>query len=121
MRFRPGFTISSDEAPVWLILACTAAQNLTSLEFAVESSAITPNLTQTIEFFDWNTGNFQVVESAVESFNSDSLTVVDVSQSIPDFVSAAGQVISRLGWRKTGFTIVFPWEVAVDQVAWQYE
>lgn len=119
IRFNPGFTISVDEAPVWLLFDTTVAGGVNScLDFVVESQANTPGLTKTVESFNWNTGQFEVIATAAESFNSDVVLTTDVSDNIENYVDSLGNVLSRVGWRKTGFTLFFPWEVRVDNVTW---
>ena len=90
-----------------------------SLEFLVESSANTPGLGQTVEMFNWNTNQFDELESVSTSFNVDSVQSIDITTAISDYVQGGtGAVGSRVGYRVTGFLILFPWTVNVDQAAW---
>ena len=120
LRFNPGFTINETEAPVWLIFdAALASDSPSSLEIAVESQAGTPGLTGTLEAFNWNTSAYEIVDASATSFNTDAVVSVDLSSGISDFVQAGtGAIRSRIGWRQTGFTINFPWEVRLDQMVW---
>lgn len=112
--FVPGFTINSEEAPVWLIFDGNLA---TANEFLVESNAGTPGLTYTMEAFNWGNASYDVLGTQPESFNTDAVTTFTISPA--DHVDVGGEVRSRVGWRRTGFTINFPWEVRVDRVAWR--
>ena len=111
--FNPGFTLNSDEAPVWLIFDATVS---TASAFSVESNAGTPGLSFTTEAFNWNTATFDVLGVEPASFNADSIVTYDVVPA--DHVNANNEVRSRVGWRQTGFTLNFPWQVNVDQVGW---
>lgn len=117
--YQPGFTLNSDEAPVWLIFdAELTANDATELELSIETQANTPGLNQTTEIFNWTTGEYEQVDVQDASFNSDSVTTTNLSGQIDDFVSGSSGVRARTGWRRTGFTILFPWSVSVDQVLW---
>ena len=111
--YNPGFTISSVEAPVWLIFDGVAAN---AQSFRVESSAGTPGLTYTVEAFNWSTGDFDEIGTQAEAFGTDA--VFDFPIVAADHIDAGGEVRARVGWRRTGFTINFPWQVDVDQVGW---
>lgn len=112
-QFNPGFTINNTEAPVWLIFDGNASA---ATEFFVESQAGTPGLTLTIEAFAWATSSYDELGSLDETFNTDSVFAVPVTAA--DHVDSDGSVRGRVGWRQTGFTINFPWEVRVDNVGW---
>lgn len=111
--YNPGFTINNTEAPVWLEFDGTAPS---ATEFLVESSAGTPGLEYTVEAFNWNTMNFDVVGTTNESFETDQVATFSIVAA--DHIDSNGAVQSRVGWRAVGFTINFPWEVRVDQVGW---
>ncbi len=123
MRFNPGFTINSAEAPVWLIFDATLpSDNPASLEIVMESQAGTPGLTSTLEAWNWNRMDYDVVDVSSASFNSDTIVTADLSAGISDYAQAGtGDVRTRVGWRKTGFTINYPWEIRLDQLVWQVE
>ena len=110
--YNPGFTIGAFEAPVWLIFDAVAAG---ATDFSVESQAGTPGLTYTFEAFDWAAGVFVVVGDQAELFGADQVVTFPIG---PENIDVGGEVRSRVGWRATGFTINFPWEVRVDQVGW---
>ena len=110
--FNPGFTINSEEAPVWLIFDANAPS---ATEFSVESNAGTPGLTYTMEAFNWDNNSYDVIGTQPESFANDVTTTFAL---VSDHIDVGGEVRSRVGWRQTGFTINFPWEVRVDQAVW---
>ena len=110
--YNPGFVLNDTEAPVWLIFDAVAPS---ATDFFVESQAGTPGLTYTVEAFDFTTSAFAVVGTQAELFNVDQVVTFPVTAANID---AGGEVQPRVGWRQTGFTINFPWEVRVDQVGW---
>ena len=114
-RFHPGFTINSNEAPVWLVFEANVGDSSNDFDFQIESQASTPGLTYTFEAWNWNTNSYDVVGTNSESFNSDSVENYSLT---PEHFTATGDVRSRVGWRQTGFTIGFPWEPRVDRVGW---
>lgn len=111
-QYNPGFTINTQEAPVWLIFDAVAPS---ATEFLVESQAGTPGLMYTFEAFDWAAAAFVEVAQQGESFGLDVVTSFPITSANIDL---GGEVRSRVGWRRSGFTINFPWEVRVDQVGW---
>lgn len=115
----PGFTLKAEEAPVALQFSGILPDNsLTSLEFFYESQAGTPSLTATYEAYNWNTFEYDLLGEIAETFNVDS--VVSGTLSPADHINPGNTpfVRSRIGWRQTGFTLVYPWEVRVDHVFW---
>lgn len=119
MSFIPGFTINGSEAPIWLIMDATLPFAPAAVELEVESQANTPGLTKTTEAFNWNTNSFDVIDNSNESFNTDSIVVVDLATA--DYVDGSNNVQARVGWRQTGFTILFPWEVTLDRLVWNIQ
>ncbi len=120
VRFNPGFTLNSKEAPVWLIFDATLpSDSPMSLEIVIESQAGTPGLTGTLEAWNWTSAAYDVVDISMASFNTDTVVLVNLSSGISDYVqSGSAAVRTRAGWRKTGITLNFPWEVRVDQTIW---
>ena len=120
LLFNPGFVLNSTEAPVWLIFDATVSGGSpSSLELAVESQANTPGLTGTLEAFNWNSNAYDVVDVSPASFNTDAVVTADLSTGVSNYVqTGSGAVRSRIGWRQTGFTLLFPWEVRLDQMVW---
>lgn len=121
LTFNPGFTISSKEAPVWLIFDATLAQSPSSLELVAEAQAGTPGLASTLEAFNWNTSAYDEVDVRDTSFNNDEVISADLSAGIADYVNGSNEIRARIGWRRTGFTINFPWEVRLDQLVWDFQ
>ena len=113
LRLNPGFTINDLEAPVWLIFDGTAPD---ASGIQLESQAGTLGLSYTVETFNWVANSYDVIDTRDESFNSDQVANFPIVPN--DHIDANGSVRSRIGWRQTGFTINFPWEVRVDQVGW---
>ena len=84
-----------------------------------ESNAGTPGLTATIEAWNWVSGGYDAVNVADETFAIDAITTINLDSGIDQYIEVGtGSVRTRVGWRQTGFTINFPWEIRLDQVAW---
>ena len=105
---------------MWLIFDATLSRDSpSSLELALESQAGTPGLTGTLESFNWISNAYEIVDLSPASFNNDTVISVDLSSGISNYVqTGTGAIRSRIGWRQTGFTINFPWEVRLDQLVW---
>jgi len=123
LSVNPGFTINSNEAPVWLNFdAVLPTDSPNSLELRLKSSANTTGIEQTVEMFNWNTDQYVELESIDTTFNSDSIQTIDLTSLANDFVrSETGEIRSRVGYRSTGFLILYPWTISIDQVGWLAE
>lgn len=111
--FNPGFTLSPNESPVWIVFSGNASR---ASEFLIESNAGTPGLELTVEARNWASGNFETIGAGAAEFNNDSVATFAINQNL--YVAADGDVEARAGWRRIGFTINFPWEVRIDQAGW---
>jgi hypothetical protein len=118
LKFNPGIVLFSTDAPVWLIFDGTLPGDSSSLlSVALEASANTPGLTQTVEMFNWQAAAYEVVGSQSTGLN-DTHQLIDVSGN-SDFVEpVTGAVRTRIGWRPSGIVFLFPWTVCIDQVNW---
>ena len=113
LRVIPGFTANSAEAPVWLEFF---GSSVDPTFVYIESNAGTPNLTYTVESWNWNTNIYDKLGTQVEQYNTDQVASFALTN---EHIDNNGKVRSRIGWRKTGFVLNFPWQVNIDQVVWQ--
>lgn len=111
-RWNPGFVLGSLEAPVWLDFEGNCPD---AIDFLVESQSGTPGLSYTVEAFNYTIGAFEEIGVQDENPNTDVTTTFAITS---DHIDDDGSVRARVGWRKTGFTVNFPWEVRVDRVGW---
>ena len=120
LKFNPGLTINSAEPPVWIEFEGTLpSDSPTSLSVTLEAQAGTTGLTQTIEMFNWNTGQYEQVDAQSASWNEDSIVTVELTFFISDFVQGGtGAVETRVGWNDTGPILNYPWTICIDQVVW---
>jgi hypothetical protein len=120
LKFNPGFVVNSSEPPVWIEFEGTLpTDNPSSLSVTLEAAASTLVLTQTIEAFNWTTGQYEEVDSRTASFNTDSVVTVDLSDGLQDFVEPGiGSVKTRVGWKSAGYVLYYPWTICIDQVVW---
>ncbi len=90
------------------------------LTVTLEATGSTLFLTQTIEMFNWNSGQYETVDSRITSWNDDSVVTIDLTSTADDFVQpTTGAIKTRAGWRANGFILSYPWTVCIDQVAWR--
>ena len=120
LKFTSGLTINSAEPPVWIEFEGTLpSDSPTSLSVTLEAQAGTTGLTQTIEMFNWNTGQYEQVDAQSASWNEDSIVTVELTFFISDFVQGGtGAVETRVGWNDTGPILNYPWTICIDQVVW---
>ena len=86
IQVEPGFTINSNEAPVCLeFVATSPVQNMSCLNFSIESNANTPGLTKTIEFYNFDAGVYEIVEDQPASFNVDETLTIEPNGNLQRF------------------------------------
>ena len=114
----PGFTLNAAEAPVWIELDGAATVGTASdLMFTIESALNTPNIEQTTELFNFDTNDWEVVDTRINTL-TDSTAQIIPAGDVNRFVDGPGTVRARIGWRRAGFLTLYPWTVRVDQVFW---
>ena len=120
LSFLPGITLNPDEPPVWLVFDATLPDdNPPSLQLVLESQANTPGLTGTLEAFNWQTNEYEIIDASSTSSGTDSVISIDLSGNISNYVeSGTGAVRCRIGWRQTGLTLLYPWQIGLDQLVW---
>lgn len=106
----PGFTLV--EAPITLIFDGKAPK---TTHFAIEARARTPGLTFFVEVWNPNLGWFEEIGFDNQSVNVDAIVELEIDPIL--HVDTNGAVRARIGWKKTGFTVAFPWQVEVDWFA----
>ncbi len=120
LKFNPGFTLNSSEPPVWIVFdGVLPSDGPSSLAFFLEAGANTPNLTQLIEAYNWNTDQYELVDSQSGSFNADQLFSIDLTNNVANFVeNGTGRVRARIAWKPDGLVLLYPWTVCIDHVFW---
>lgn len=121
LEMAAGFTLNSSEPPVRLEFTSSASTfNPGRLDFEIESHANTPGLTLTIDVFNYANSQYESLNSVMESFNTDSIKTVSINGEFRDYVDATNgnEIKSRANWRRTGFTLLFPWAISVDHCSW---
>ena len=108
-----------DGEVVVLFTANTANTNFNSLSFIVESSVNTPNVTQTVELFDFETQSFEMIDTRAVTM-VDSSSEIEVTGDVSRFVTpGSGLLQARVSFIANGATLFFPWQANVDQIVWQ--
>ncbi len=108
--FNPGFTINNTEAPVWLVFDANAPN---ATDISVTSTAGTPGIGVRAECWNWSTSTYvQVGAQEDETFNVQTKHTFGPIDAA--CIDGSGNVRWRIGWRKKGFTINYPWLISVD-------
>jgi hypothetical protein len=84
----------------------------------LESRLDTAGIWQTIEVFNYTSGQYETVDTQPATL-TDSIATVQITGDLGRLVNdLTGQVKSRLGWKAIGPTFFFPWTVRVDWASW---
>jgi len=117
--FNAGITLNPSEPPVWIEFSATVPnQNPSSMVFAIETRASTPNILQTIELFNFDVGVYEVVDTRMITM-TDSVAEYQVIGDPSRFIeSDINQVRARIGWKANGIVFLFPWSISIDHCSW---
>ncbi len=116
--YEPGIVLNPTEAPITLdFIGSLPNDSPASLDVTIESSANTVGLELTVSFWNFNTNSWDVVGTATQSLNAD--TVRTFAGNPADHVEAGtGEVRTRYEVRVVSFIFLFPWLDCVDHVFW---
>lgn len=112
LRFMPSKAVAPGEHVISMVAEANAAA---AEEFLLESKSNTPNLTVLIEFFNWTTNAFEIVDADVETI-TDELRAVTLDPA--SHVNPNGTVRSRVSWIQSGPLLMFPFNIELDQLGW---
>ena len=112
LRFMPSKAVAPGEHVISMVAEANAA---TAEEFLLESKSNTPNLTVLIEFFNWTTNAFEIVDADVETVTDDFRSVALDPAS---HINPNGTVRSRVSWIQSGPLLIFPFNIELDQLGW---
>lgn len=120
LAVQQGITQDPDEPPVWLELTSTSPTDIpTEMTFVLEAKVNTPAVTQTISLYNYDTGEFEEVDSRPSTMG-DSVVEVSVDGDPARFVnSETGEIKAELTWMPGPLVIVYPWMVSIDQAIWR--
>ena len=115
---RTGMVLNSSEAPIQVIVTATSPFSTSSdLKFKVESNGSTGNLLQSIELYDWTSGQYV-------SFNASTLPLsdgtIEITASNPQRFLQSGTNLmrSRVTVKPNGPILSFPYQGRFDLMGW---
>jgi photosystem II stability/assembly factor-like uncharacterized protein len=117
LAMRPGVTFSTTQAPVVLEFTGQAPLNTNNLTLQVENSATATAVQIQIEMFDYDASQFVNVTTSA-STTTDQMYTIDQANA-GRFVSASGQVKTRISYKATGPVFSYPWNTRLDYVHWR--
>ncbi|MCH7526841.1 MAG: hypothetical protein IID39_05340, partial [Planctomycetes bacterium] len=120
LNVQPGPTQDPEEPPVWLELTGTASTDTPSaLSFILETNVDTPGVTQKIKLFNYDTQEFEEIDSRTASFNVDDSIEIEVVGDPSRFVDSESlEIKAQLTWKPGPIVLLFPWTVGIDQAVW---
>jgi outer membrane protein assembly factor BamB len=117
LRYRPGITFSSSQAPVELIFDVTCPRSqLSRLNITFEAGASTANLNQQLYLRNYQLGQWEEID-ARPSTTSDSVVQLNLDTNLNKYIEAGTRRVRlRATWKQTGPVFVYPWNIRVDHV-----
>ena len=115
-----GFTITSNEPPVWVEIEGTAPLSTPSqLMFTCEAHINSPGMViQTITLFNYTTGNYEIFDSRTATLTDQVVTVTLTNAAVHYIHPETKQMKAQYMWKQTGPTAMFPWEISIDESNW---
>lgn len=119
LAVRPGIVFGSMQDPIVIEAESTVIRTTPiALSSVVRSSSNSGSIRQTIEWFDFVENRYILVDARVLSTSFSDATVSFGYQNADRFVSPNGSVRIRVSMRAVGPTLVYPWEIRIDQIKW---
>jgi hypothetical protein len=116
---RLGVTLSNSQAPLQIVYQGNVPhQNPTSLEFVVDSRTSASNIEFRIQFFNFQTGQYETPyerESSTEDTYAIAYSVGDHQRFVEP---GTRKVRARLTCRALGPVLAFPWRCEIDRAIW---
>jgi hypothetical protein len=111
--------LSAQESPITLqVEAACPTQTAASLGLRVEAHTNTPGLQQGVDFWDWTTSAWVVVDTRNASPNTD-MTIVANGQNPNRFIQSGTRAVrARVRFKQNGPVFNQAWEGRFDQIQW---
>lgn len=84
----------------------------------LESQASTPGLTRSVEAWNWQSNQYEAIDSSQGSYGADTS---DEFLLGADHVNSNQGVRIRIGWTQTGIVFGYPWQVRIDRLSWSQQ
>jgi hypothetical protein len=116
---RPGAVFTNSEYPVQLILNGNSPSNAaTILRFILESHSGAPNINQKLFLYNYNSLQFEEMDSRTMS-TADSTITVTVSSNASRFIDPiTGAMQAKIACRANGAVFTYPWQARLDKAVW---
>ncbi|MEM9413474.1 MAG: hypothetical protein AAGA30_20370, partial [Planctomycetota bacterium] len=87
------------------------------LAFQIEAAANTVNLSQVVDVFNFNAGNYEQASVSPAEL-TDTTFVIEFTGDLSRFINTNGEVRARTSYFQDGPIFFSPWSVRFDQVSW---
>ncbi|MDQ2985774.1 MAG: PQQ-binding-like beta-propeller repeat protein [Armatimonadota bacterium] len=117
LRYRPGITFSSSQAPVELTFDVTCPRTqLSKLNVTFEAGASTSNLNQQLYLRNYQTAQWDEIDARPTTL-SDSVVQLNLDTNLNRYLEAGTRRVRlRATWKQTGPVFAFPWNIRIDHV-----
>lgn len=118
LDIRPGVVFTTFQPPVQInVVGQSPTMTPSTIELAVEASATTSNIEQTVSLFNFVTLEFEVLSVGTATLE-DSVVARQITSNSNRFIGPNAEVYVRVTHRARGPVFVFPWHARIDQVKW---
>jgi len=119
LALRPGAVFSTAEPPIQVILEGTSPEpSPPVLSFLLESHASISNAVQKISFYNFDTSEYELMDSRPAP-STDVEVRVNVVSNPSRFIEAGTlKVKARISYKALGPTFIYPWHARLDRARW---
>lgn len=117
LRYRPGITFSSAQAPIELTFDVTCPRTqLSKLNITFEAGASTSNLNQQLYLRNYQTAQWDEIDARPATL-TDSVVQLNLDTNLNRYVEAGTRKVRlRATWKQTGPVFAYPWNIRIDHV-----
>ncbi|MDQ2986004.1 MAG: choice-of-anchor B family protein [Armatimonadota bacterium] len=118
LQYKPGIVFSAGQAPVEFFVEAKADSTTpVKLDFKVDSRATSAAIEQKIEFYNFLTDSYELINTRNLGTADSSVTAVPTG-NLARFVRSDKTVRVRLRFRPNAPVFAFPYTVGIDQAVW---
>jgi hypothetical protein len=119
LNLRPGPVLASSVPPVRILVSGQSpTETPTWFSFSIEGNATSANLQQLIYLLNFDTLDWELMHAGQTS-SQDHTIQVDGTGDLSRFVEPGTRLVrSKITYRQTGPSLLFPWTVRIDKAHW---
>ena len=118
INFLSDTPVSKSEPPIQITFTGTlGVGSVETLTATVETQSNTANVAQTIEMFNFTSGEWELIDSSDVDLVDQTIIAVPAGD-ISRFITVGNLVLTRVSWKPSGPVLMYPWRTSIDHFKW---